>query len=175
VFIPAFKASLQSGHFVKVFKEGDFLVGRIINAATELSCIDENERGPWFDGQAHNQLGGFVNLNWFLQQSFLSFANPKNERGPWSDGQAHNQLGGFVNLNWFLQRSFLSFAIPKMEASSSTSTPLIMYRCFKQNSLVGFTHQSYWRYALFLKMVMQWMGDFAAKVLQMHFIAITSM
>jgi hypothetical protein len=76
-FIPAFKALLQSGYFVKVFKEGNFLVGRIINTTTEWSCIDENERGPWLDGQVHNWLGGFVKLNWFLPWSFLCFANPE--------------------------------------------------------------------------------------------------
>jgi hypothetical protein len=60
-----------------VFKEGNFLVGRIINTTTEWSCIDENERGPWLDGQVHNWLGGFVKLNWFLPWSFLCFANPE--------------------------------------------------------------------------------------------------
>ncbi len=52
-------------------------MGRIINTTTELSCINENERGPWLDGQVLNQLGGFVKLNWFLPRSFLSFANPE--------------------------------------------------------------------------------------------------
>jgi hypothetical protein len=54
VFVPAFKASAQSGHFVKVFKGGNFLVGRIIVTAIELNVINEAERGPWLNDQVHN-------------------------------------------------------------------------------------------------------------------------
>ncbi len=39
VFIPAFKVSLQAGHFVNVFQDGYFLVGRIIGTAAKLADI----------------------------------------------------------------------------------------------------------------------------------------
>jgi hypothetical protein len=79
VFVPAFKASVQSGHFVKVFKGGIFLVGRIIVTATELNVINEGDRGPWLDDQVHNNpLAGFVKINWFLPRSLLHFANSES-------------------------------------------------------------------------------------------------
>ncbi len=67
--------SLQSSHFAKVFKGGNFLVGRIIITATELDVIHETERGPWINDQVYNPLAGFVKLNWFLPRSLLYFAN----------------------------------------------------------------------------------------------------
>lgn len=75
VYVPALKASLQSGHFVKVFKEGNFLVGRILVTTNKLDNIDEDERGRWLHDQVDHPLGGFVKLNWFLPRSLLSFAN----------------------------------------------------------------------------------------------------
>jgi hypothetical protein len=76
VFVPAFKASLQPGHFVKVFNNGDFLIGRIIATSTRLDDIDVAERGENIEDQPENSLGGFVKINWFFQQSFLSFTHP---------------------------------------------------------------------------------------------------
>jgi hypothetical protein len=75
VFISSLKMSLQSGHFVKVFKEGNFLVGRILITTTQLDSIAEHEHGPWLDGQRDNQLGCFVKLNWFIPRSLLSFSH----------------------------------------------------------------------------------------------------
>jgi hypothetical protein len=70
VYVPALKASLQSGHFVKVFKEGNFLVGRILVTTNKLDNIDEDERGRWLYDQVDHPLGGFAKLNWFLLASY---------------------------------------------------------------------------------------------------------
>jgi hypothetical protein len=40
IFVPAFKASLQPGNFVKVFNNGDFLMGHIIATWTRLDDIE---------------------------------------------------------------------------------------------------------------------------------------
>lgn len=58
VFVPAFKASLQPRHFVKVFDIGGFLIGRIIAILTRLDDIDVAEHGGGIESLSDNTLGG---------------------------------------------------------------------------------------------------------------------
>jgi hypothetical protein len=75
VFIPAFKVSLQAGHFVNVFQDGYFLVGRIIGTAAKLADIsNENPQLYGIDDATDYSLGGFVKLNWFRPRHLLNFS-----------------------------------------------------------------------------------------------------
>jgi hypothetical protein len=60
IFISSMKTSLKSGHFVKVFKEGYFLVGQILVMTTQLNNIVKKELWPWLDGEPENGLDGFA-------------------------------------------------------------------------------------------------------------------
>jgi hypothetical protein len=74
VFIPAFKASLQAGHFVNVFQDGYFLVGRIIGTAAKLADINENQHVYDINDATDYSFGGFVKLNWFRPRHLLNFS-----------------------------------------------------------------------------------------------------
>lgn len=76
LFVPAFKASLQPRHFVKVFDNGVFLIGQIIAISTRLDDKDVAEHGGGIESLSDNTLGGIVKINWFYQRSLLHFAHP---------------------------------------------------------------------------------------------------
>jgi hypothetical protein len=103
VFTPAFKCTIQSGHFVKAEMNGVVYYGRIIATSHSVSDIAINER-PMVEVM-HPMLG-YVKVNWYLKRDGLPFHNNRNNNTTHSTGNIYtssvDELFQTPYFNWIV-------------------------------------------------------------------------
>ncbi len=103
VYTPAFKDTIQSGHFVKVELNDVVFYGRIIVMSHSVSDIAINER-PVVD--VMQSMAGYLKVNWYLKREELPFHNNRNNDTVHHTGNIYtssvDELFQTPNFNWIV-------------------------------------------------------------------------
>jgi hypothetical protein len=68
VYTPAFRCTIQAGHFVKVLIQGIEYYGRIVSTSLCFDSINVDERPAV---QEHTNGAGFFKVNWYFKREEL--------------------------------------------------------------------------------------------------------
>ena len=74
VFVPAFKNTIQPGHFVKVIVDGNELIGRIIATSVGIGEVNNSTHLPICEQRQVRALNAMTLVNWFSPRPSLVFA-----------------------------------------------------------------------------------------------------